>query len=376
MRPPELGEPCPTFIGRTLTRERYAFDTAGGRYVILSFFPSAGWDVAARFLAGIDAMAARLDDHDLTFFGVTIDPTDEKEGRLRDHPRGRRFFIDADRSISARFGVCTPPGQDGPVKHGPVTFVLDPRMRVIARLPLSDAQVHLSALTEFLDRLPPLAPAGPAIEQAPALVVPHVFEPELCARLVACYDQGTPEPSGFMIERDGRTVGVLDPNHKRRRDVTIEDMELRALIRDRFNRRLLPEIGKAYQFHATRIERYLVACYESAEKGHFGAHRDNTTKGTAHRQFAVSVALTTDHEGGEVSFPEYGRRLFRAPLGGAVVFSCSMLHKVRPVTRGRRLVFLPFLYDTRMAQVRRDNRQFLDETPRDPADAPSAVAAG
>ncbi|WP_259668679.1 2OG-Fe(II) oxygenase [Rhizobium lentis] len=93
----------------------------------------------------------------------------------------------------------------------------------------------------------------------------------------------------------------------------------------------------------------------------FPPHRDNTTKGTAHRRFAVSVNLNDDFDGGEVSFPEYGSRSFKAPSGGAVIFSCSLLHAVSTVTRGRRYAFLPFLYDDAAAKIREANNAFLAE---------------
>ena len=63
------------------------------------------------------------------------------------------------------------------------------------------------------------------------------------------------------------------------------------------------------------MERYIVACYAAEEGGHFRAHRDNTTKGTAHRRFAVSINLNDDFDGGEVSFPEYGPRELQAAAG-------------------------------------------------------------
>jgi predicted 2-oxoglutarate/Fe(II)-dependent dioxygenase YbiX len=90
-----------------------------------------------------------------------------------------------------------------------------------------------------------------------------------------------------------------------------------------------------------------------------------TTKGTAHRRFAVSLHLNTgEYEGGYVRFPEFGRQLYIAPVGGAVVFSCSLLHEATPVTHGRRYMFLPFLYDDAAAKIRQQNRKFLaDESP-------------
>src|SRR5262249_52451146 len=128
--------------------------------------------------------------------------------------------------------------------------------------------------------------------------------------------------------------------------------------------RLLPEVHKAYQFRVTRIERHIVACYDAAEGGHFAPHRDNTTRGTAHRRFAVSLNLNTgQYEGGMLCFPEFGPQLYNAPAGGAVVFSCSLLHAATPVTKGKRYAFLPFLYDEAAARVREENLKYLAPQP-------------
>jgi predicted 2-oxoglutarate/Fe(II)-dependent dioxygenase YbiX len=128
----------------------------------------------------------------------------------------------------------------------------------------------------------------------------------------------------------------------------------------RIHDRLAPEILKAFQFHATRIERHIVACYDSGTGGYFRPHRDNTTKGTAHRRFAVSLNLNTgEYEGGLLRFPEFGWQTYLAPVGGAVVFSCSLLHEATPVTSGRRYAYLPFLYDDAAARIRDRNRSFV-----------------
>jgi hypothetical protein len=54
------------------------------------------------------------------------------------------------------------------------------------------------------------------------------------------------------------------------------------------------------------------------------------------------------------------RRTYVAPPGGAIVFSCSLLHEATAVTRGTRYAFLPFLYDDAAARVREQNLPFLD----------------
>jgi predicted 2-oxoglutarate/Fe(II)-dependent dioxygenase YbiX len=191
--------------------------------------------------------------------------------------------------------------------------------------------------------------------------VPHVFEPGLCRRLIDLYEAEGGKPSGFMREVDGKTRLFHDATHKRRKDVIVEDPELQAVVRQRVLRRLAPEIRKAFQFDPTRMERYLVACYSGEEGGFFRRHRDNTTSGTAHRRFAVSINLNAEeYEGGDLIFPEFGPRTYRPPTGGAVVFSCSLLHEATAVTRGRRYAFLPFLYDEAAARIRQENLQHVD----------------
>jgi predicted 2-oxoglutarate/Fe(II)-dependent dioxygenase YbiX len=190
--------------------------------------------------------------------------------------------------------------------------------------------------------------------------VPRIFEPAFCRELIALYEAQGGGESGFMRDVEGKTVGLLDPGHKRRKDAVIEDPALQARFRARLVARLVPEIQRAFQFKATRIERYIVACYDSADRGFFRAHRDNTTLGTAHRRFAVTINLNTgEYEGGDLCFPEFGPATYRAPVGGAVVFSCSLLHEARPVTQGRRYATLPFLYDDEAAALRARNQQFL-----------------
>jgi predicted 2-oxoglutarate/Fe(II)-dependent dioxygenase YbiX len=64
-----------------------------------------------------------------------------------------------------------------------------------------------------------------------------------------------------------------------------------------------------------------------------------------------------------VRFPEFGPQLYTAPAGGAVVFSCSLLHEATPVIHGKRYVFLPFLYDDDAARIRQQNLGFVGDRP-------------
>ena len=353
------GEAVPWFTSSTPSRERFTFDTVAGRYIVLSFLGSAADPTAARVLTDLLARRERFDDNRASFFGVSVDPQDRERQRIRDLRPGIRFFWDFDRAICNLYGVQQPTGA---IRQ--MTYLLDPRLRVIAVLPvLPGGEGHVDAVLALLDAQDRFPPPAPALAQAPVLVVPRIFEPALCQKLIEYYDHHGGFDSGYMIERDGKTVEVVKHDHKRRRDCALKDEKLSQTCVHRITTRLLPEILKAFQFHATRMERYLVACYDAEEGGHFRPHRDNTTKGTAHRCFAVSLFLNSgEYEGGYLRFPEFGQSLYSAPQGGAVVFSCSLLHEATAVTAGRRYMFLPFLYDEEGRRVRDENQQYLESS--------------
>jgi len=363
---PVAGDPAPGFIQRTPSNPRYAFDSAAGRYLVLCFLGSAG-DPLGR--AAFDAALARpdlFDDNRACLFAVSHDPQDEALGRIGNRIPGIRVVWDDDRSVAGRYGATGAGHSDTDSAEASwqgiarAWYVIDPTMRVIGRIPFRADGRDRAEVLALLDRLPPPETFAGFAVQAPVLILPRVLEPELCRTLIAIYEREGGQESGFMRQIDGRTVGVMDPGFKVRRDVIVSDDGLVSALQARFLRRVVPEIAKVHQFKVTRMERYIISCYDAQDGGHFSAHRDNTTAGTAHRRFAVSINLNEDFEGGEVSFPEYGPRSFKAPVGGAVVFSCSLLHRVSRVTRGRRYAFLPFLYDDAAALIRRQNAGLVD----------------
>ena len=358
------GDPAPSFFQRTPSNPRYAFDTAAGRYLVLCFLGSAQDAQAAAAVKAVLGRPDLFNDDHAACFAVSNDPKDEAEARLDNRLPGFRVFWDFDLTIATAYGAL-PPAADpaaGALSDARHWVVIDPTMRVIATLPFRPDGGDVAEFLALIESLPPPARFAGVELQAPVLYLPRVLEPELCRHLIGLYETLGGTESGFMREVAGRTVGVTDPGHKRRKDYDITDKDLISMLQGRFLRRVVPEIAKIHQFKVTRMERYIVSCYAAEDGGHFAAHRDNTTSGTAHRRFAVSVNLNDDFDGGEVSFPEYGPRSFKAPPGGAVVFSCSLLHKVSRVARGRRYAFLPFLYDDAAAVIRERNAALVGET--------------
>lgn len=356
-RPLDPGDPAPWFTAPTIGGpDSWTFSSAAGQVSLMLFYGSAA-NPAAR--AAIDRVLARrdlFDDRAASFFGVSMDPDDATQARVGQSLPGIRHFLDADGAISALYGAHAgaQPGMEGGVRYLPHFVLLDRTLRVVDRFQLSEAGAALDAVTSAI--------ADTGQDWAPVLTVPRVLEPELCRRMIDLYERGDAAPSGFMREVAGLTSLVVDPGFKRRSDHEIVDQQTLFALRHRLRSRLAPVIQRTFQHEVTRVERYIVACYAAADRGYFHAHRDNTTRGTAHRRFAVTINLNDNYDGGDLRFPEFGGRTYRAPVGGAVVFSCSLLHEATPVTRGRRYAFLPFLYDEAAAKIREENRRFLAES--------------
>ncbi|MGE0725616.1 MAG: 2OG-Fe(II) oxygenase [Alphaproteobacteria bacterium] len=374
-RAPQLlgpGDPVPWFTARTAMNPNFAFDTMAGRHIVLTLIGSTAHPLGRAVVDGLLAQRVLFDDDNIALFLVTSDVADEAEGRIADMVPGIRWFRDSDIALARRLGALYE-GEGGGPRVAVHSLVLDPSLRVIARIVASTAEEHVEALLAELGRLPRIADPGWAPGPAPVLVVPNILDRSLCRRLIDLYEGQGGSESGFMTSRDGKSVGIYDPRRKRRKDCVIEDEALRAELRANITRRLLPQIERGLQFAATRIERYIVACYEGERAGFFAAHRDNTTPATRHRKFAVTINLNAEeYDGGDLRFPEFGPATYRAPTGGAVVFSCSLLHEALPVTRGLRFAFLPFLYDQVAAEVRRQTTGLIVDAAAPPpaADSP------
>ena len=356
------GEPAPWFTANSTRNEQFKFDTAAGRYLVLCFFGSGANTASRRVLDDIEKNRRHFTDENVLFCGVSTDPEDQRRVQVPQPGPGVLYFWDFDRNISRLYGAVDRESADSgsQERYQRFTIVLDERLRTLAVFPFDDhPETHVQLLLQFLGTLTPIADTT---GHAPIMIVPTIFEPQFCRELIQLYEEHGGEDSGFMRDVNGKTVALIDYSHKRRRDYDITDERVRNAAMVRIHDRLVPEIQKAFQFRATRMERYIVCCYDAQTGDHFRRHRDNTTKGTAHRRFAVTINLNTgEFEGGNLRFPEYGPQTYCAPIGGAVVFSCSLLHEATAVTQGRRFVFLPFLYDDAAAKIREENVRFLQQ---------------
>jgi hypothetical protein len=319
-------------------------DAFAGRYLLVCCFGSSRIDPGRIALAALRAQAGLFDQTKVSFLGVAIDPNEMIESKALNTIR---FVLDPEGQMSRHCGAA--PVDKAPLgtQHRVTWTILDPTLHVLAHFH-TDTEAECESVFALLHELLRTDPFAACEIPAPILVFPRLFEPEFCDKLVGLYEKGQSRNSGFMRNN----VEIFDNAFKRRRDFFVEDHAAREIILKRISVCVIPEIRKLFFMQVTRMERYLIGCYAADEEAHFRPHRDNGQPVTAHRRFALSVALNDDYDGGELIFPEYNQRPHKVGKGWCIVFPCAILHAVTRVTRGRRYVFLPFLYDEAGAKIK------------------------
>jgi len=376
------GDPVPWFRCRAADGEEFDLGAAAGRVVVLTFLGSAASPAAQAVHASFLRYRDLYDDRRALHLSVTCDPADEKLARLASRPPGLRTLFDFDGQVSQRFGVLTRSPEGRLPRYAPASCVLDPTLRVVGVFPITGRADHAAQVAGFISEALPPVQWRPSVQtgQAPMLIVPRVFELDFCRALIAGFHRAADHGSGFMVGGgDGVSRLVVDAARKRRRDVVLDDATLVEGMRARLTRRLLPELRRSFQFKATGIERFLVACEETGGELVSRPRRDNDSRDTAHRQFAVVVNLNAEeHTGGDLVFPEYGPQAYRAPTGGALVYSCWLMHESTPVSGGTRYSVQPYLFNDEGARLRADAAEGgVGEAPAlEPAPLPAGLPEG
>ena len=236
------------------------------------------------------------------------------------------WIVDAKGELARAFG-----GRE------PLALIVDAAGRVAGIL----AEPTAEQATAIADRLHGATSPTVIRSQAPVLLLERVADASLCQALIG-YWRARDKLTNTI---DAAAGNVVSADLKRRQDVQVDDAALIGRLRGVLMGRIAPMILRVFHTQITVFEAPVVGQYDATSGGWFRRHRDNTTPMTANRQFAVSLNLNDDDEytGGEVRFPEFGRALYRPAAGGALVFSCSLLHEVVPITRGRRIGLFTFM---------------------------------
>jgi predicted 2-oxoglutarate/Fe(II)-dependent dioxygenase YbiX len=325
---------APATHGVGLDRSFYSLDVQAGRPAVLALIGRLSMAEAQGALLALQARAAE-------FAALATDLLALVE---IDTPRTHEFFATV--APDVRVVLSQPEVFAGWrfAQRAPALVAIDAGGRVFAG-PCDGGEPSVQFLLAALGELPRDAPFDDACP-APVLAVPGILSPQLCQELIAHFEASEPVFGGMAsVDAQGGFAHKVDHAKKHRYDLLLgpSDPYLNRVL-GAIAGRCLPEIKKAFQVDICHTDRVVLARYDDSG-GFFKRHRDNAAASVAFRQFALTINLNDDFDGGQVLFPEYNARRYRPRAGAGVVFSCSLLHEATAVTRGRRYCALTFLHD-------------------------------
>jgi peroxiredoxin/predicted 2-oxoglutarate/Fe(II)-dependent dioxygenase YbiX len=327
-----------------------------GRSILMFICPNNGsGEEFTRQLFGFRDLYPEFEKLGVSIVGIAVASEESQRALAMANNIPFPLLADGAGQLSKLFGAMPVGIVDGqpPAASMPTTYLFTPDFRVVKAYYNVQSSNHAAEVLEDAKRILLREEPRLMLNQAPILLIPNVLPPDLCERLIDLWETHN-EESGFMKQVEGKTVGMVDYDHKIRRDHFIKPGEIQTRVQSYLSSRIVPEVRKAFNYAVTRREDFRIACYDASKGGFFRPHRDNTTDATAHRRFAMSLLLNNEYEGGFLRFPEFGRHTYRPEAGGAVIFSCSLLHEATDVTAGRRFVLLSFLYGDAEAKAREE----------------------
>jgi peroxiredoxin/predicted 2-oxoglutarate/Fe(II)-dependent dioxygenase YbiX len=339
----EAGDRAPNFILTDQNEEQFElYITMSGGPIVLVLV-SSGDELTTQLLSAFEKRLPDFKTLSADLF-VVSDATQDVNATLA-------------MELALHFPLVADP--DGSVTHwflsssgtrAPVAFILDPNQRLAAIEKGGDrdggengGDLPARALAA-VQKIAPKGTPGCFSAVAPVLIVPNVFSPDTCRRLIEVWKTREHFTGKVQAAATDGTVQEIDYGMKRRKDHLIREPALESEIVNILGPRIGPEVYKVYYYDEWTFEGFRVGCYEASDSGFFKAHRDNFNEAVKNRRYAITINLNADdYEGGDLRFPEYGQDLYRPPTGGAIIFSCSLLHEIVPMTKGRRFTFLTFL---------------------------------
>ncbi len=347
------GDRAPLFALPDTNENRLLLRDVAGKPTLLFFYASDEIEACREIAGNFRDLMPALNEFDVQIYGISPDAPESRRKFAEKEQISFVLLSDLERTVSEKYGVCFPDNKEPDViVYSRLAFLLDSNHRIVKIYHLKNASEWTRELLADLKELPREEPRHITM-QAPILLIPNVISREFCRELINVWHTKGNDDSGFMRSVGKKTVGYIDYKSKIRRDHFVTDSQLQATLNHIIIRRIAPEIEKAFHYQITRQERYRIARYDGSLGGFFKAHRDNTTGGTSHRRFAMSLNLNVEeYEGGYLRFPEYGPHFYEPDTGSATIFSGSLMHEATPVTSGIRFVLLNFFYGDKDAENR------------------------
>lgn len=167
--------------------------------------------------------------------------------------------------------------------------------------------------------------------------LPGLLSPTECEAAVALFPPSrnavVNEPAGAMA------APVARPSIRRGRASFLTSMSTAGdVLSKRMNAILRHANDLAFHFDVSAVEPFQLATYDAGDE--YRWHLDVGPGAAAKRKLSASVQLSDprDYDGGDLEV--WGAAPTDRAQGSVLIFPSYMLHKVTPVTRGRRLALV------------------------------------
>lgn len=162
------------------------------------------------------------------------------------------------------------------------------------------------------------------------------------------------EMEQFKVPFDDAGVGGEDNS---RIDPSIRNSKIRWWFEDHWACSIISYyIGianrKYWEYDLNLLQSIQISVY--LENGHYGWHSDYGTSknGKWTRKLSASVLVSdpSEYEGGDLEFIDYHGNIVKAPKekGSVIVFDSRIPHRVTPVTKGRRVSLVTWMYGPKL----------------------------
>ena len=180
----------------------------------------------------------------------------------------------------------------------------------------------------------------------PVLVLPSYLRPDECAEILALYPPTL--NSAKVSVADGNKHVDGDRPEYRKSSVTFIERDLATAPESLFRRlgQLVVESNeKVFGFTIQGSESFQLTEYDVG--GEYQWHLDIGPGNAALRKISVSAQLSneTEYEGGELELQNGGLQPLVADktIGTAILFPSYLLHRVLPVTKGKRRALVAWI---------------------------------
>ena len=348
----ECGDLAPNFMLPNCKGELARFyDRFAGNAVVLCICQSAS---VAEVEGKLRGLAGQLDQIYAAEGRIVVVTQDNHAANARFiSSSGLDLDILSDPAGAITAGYCGKPATEEPETgrtprggNGLSIFVIDSNQRIAAAF--HGGADYIGQVFDGLKSLQDRWEPQKCLRHAPILLLPDILSPDLCQQLIVEWEREHYEgviTLGTGLRDDADDL-VVASSVKRRRDHRLGN-DANAWLSGIAGRRVVPMLDKVFQFQVGSMQHYRVVAYAAERGDFFATHRDNDTPTTEDRRFAMSINLNDDYEGGAMRFPEFSNELHRPPMGGGLIFSCSLLHEALPVSRGTRFVALTFFFSAR-----------------------------